>query len=114
VSSGAKDVAGVASNAKGALLAGGAALAGVAGAVVVARSNRPRKVLGIPMGSRGGLNVGDLMPSRNGSIKSDAKKVAGTVNKAAKRADKLGQRVSSVASSVQKASQAAEEGAKKA
>jgi hypothetical protein len=36
------------------------------------------------------------------------------VNKAAKRADKLGQRVSSVASSVQKMSGAAEEGAKKA
>jgi hypothetical protein len=104
-------VAGVASSAKGALLAGGAALAGVAGAVVVAKSNRgSRKVLGIPMGSRGGLK--SLMP--NGSIKSDAKSVAGKVNNAAKRADKLGQRVSSVASSVQQVAGAAEEGAKKA
>jgi hypothetical protein len=81
--------------------------------VLIARSNRPRKVLGIPVGSRGGLSVSDLVPS-NGSIKSDAKKVAGQVNKAAKRADKLGQRVSSVASSVQKMSEAGEEGAKKA
>jgi methyl-accepting chemotaxis protein len=69
--------------------------------VVVARSNRNRKVLGIPM-------------PVNGSIKADAKKVAGAVNHAAKRADKLGRRVSSVASSVQQMSEAAEEGAKKA
>lgn len=113
MSSGAKDVAGVAKGAKGALLAGGAAAAGVAGAVIVARSNRgSRKVLGIPMGSRGGLSVRGMMP--NGSIKSDAKKMAGKLNDAAKRADKVGQRVSSVASSVQKISGSAEEGAKKA
>jgi hypothetical protein len=91
----------VASGAKSALIAAGAAAAGVAGAVVVTRSNRSRKVLGIPMPA-------------NGSIKTDAKKVAGAVNDAAKRADKLGRRVSRVASSVQQMSEAAEEGAKKA
>jgi methyl-accepting chemotaxis protein len=104
----------VASSAKGALIAGGAAAAaGVAGAVVLARSNHNRKVLGIPVRGRGGLSLRGLMPA-NGSIKSDAQKVAGAVNHAAKRADRIGRRVSQVASSVQQVSETAEEGAKKA
>jgi methyl-accepting chemotaxis protein len=110
VASGAKEIAG---NAKTALIAAGATAAGVAGAIVLARSNRSRKVLGVKVPRRKGLNIGGLMPS-NGGVKSDAKKLAGSVNDAAKRADRFGKRVSRVASSVQKMSEAANEAAKEA
>ena len=97
----AQGVAAVAQKAKVPLVAGGAALAGVAGAAVIAtRSGRRRKVLGVPM------------PKRNG-FKVDARKIAGAVTDAAKRADQFGQRVSRVASGVQNVSETADQAAKK-
>ena len=107
VSSGAQNaaegVAGVVKKAKTPLIAGGAAIAGLAGAAVLnsARSRR-RKVLGV------------TMPSGNGLKKVDARKVAGTVTDAAKRADRFGQRVSGVAQSVRMVSETADKAAKKA
>jgi hypothetical protein len=91
----------VAQRAKVPLVAGGAALAGVAGAAVMAtRSNRRRKVLGVSM------------PRRNG-FKLDARKLTESVSDAAKRADQFGQRVSRIASGVQNVSDTANETVKK-
>ena len=85
------------------LIAGGAAIAGLGGAAVLnnARSRR-RKVLGV------------TMPRGNGLKNVDARKVPGAVTDAAKRADRLGQRVSSMARSVQMVSETADKAAKKA
>jgi hypothetical protein len=110
----AKDVAGgaadVAQKAKTPLLAGGATLAGLAGAVVYAmRSSGRRKVLGVSVGRRNGFTL----PGRNG-LKGDARKVASAVTDAAKRADRIGQRVSSVANTIQQVSETADHAAKKA
>jgi hypothetical protein len=108
--SAADSVSTVAENAKVPLLAGGAALAGLAGAVVLnARANQRRKVLGVSMPKRKSFAI----PSRNG-FKGNARKVAGAITDAAKRADHFGQRVSSVASGVQKVSETANDAAKKA
>jgi hypothetical protein len=102
------------------LIAGGAALAGLAGAAVVAvasRSGRRKKVLGVKLPKRGGgvslpkPNVS--LPKRNG-FKDDARRVASAVTDAAKRADRFGQRVSKVATSVQSVSETADEAVKKA
>jgi hypothetical protein len=83
------------------LIAGGAAIAGLAGAAALnARSSR-RKVLGVKM------------PRRKSLKKVDAGKVVGAVTDTAKRADRFGQRVSSVAKSVQMVSETADRGAKK-
>ena len=107
VSSGAQNVAqgvaGVVRKAKTPLIAGGAAIAGLAGAAALnnARS-RHRKVLGVKM------------PRGNGLKKIDARKIAGAVTDAAKRADRFGQGVSSMASSVQMVSETADKAAKKA
>jgi len=113
----ADSVSTVAEKAKVPLLAGGAALAGLAGAVVLnARANQRRKVLGVSMPKRKSFAIpsrNGLIPSRNG-FKGNARKVAGAVTDAAKRADHFGQRVSSVASGVQKVSETANEAAKKA
>jgi hypothetical protein len=104
VSSGARSaaqgVAGFVKKAKTPLIAGGVAIAGVAGvagaaALSNARSRR-HKVLGVTMPR--GKEVKNL----------DARKIAGAVTDGAKRADRLGQRVSSVASSVQKVSETAD------
>jgi hypothetical protein len=93
------------------LIAGGAALAGVAGAAAMnARSNRRRKVLGVPI-RKPGLKLNGLR--RNG-LKVDAQKLSSAVSDAAKRADRFGQRVSSVASGVQQVSETANKEAKKA
>jgi hypothetical protein len=106
VSSGAQSVgegvANVAQKAKVPLVAGGAALAGLAGAAVIAatRSNRRRTVLGV------------RMPKTNG-FKVDAQKLAKSVGEAAKRADELGQQVSRIASGVQTVSDTANKAAKK-
>jgi hypothetical protein len=94
-----KEITTVARKAKVPLLASGAALAGVAAAVVVARSGKRRKVLGVSM------------PKRNG-FKKDARKVAEAVTDAAKRADHFGQGMSRVANSVQKVSETADEAVK--
>jgi hypothetical protein len=83
------------------LIAGGAAVAGLAGAAALnARSSR-RKVLGVSMPRRTTLN------------KVDARKVARTVSDAAGRANRFGQRVSSVASGIQVVSETAERAAEK-
>jgi len=94
-------VSSVAQKAKVPLLAGGAALAGLAGAATVAaRSGRRRKVLGVQM------------PTRNG-FKTDARKITSAITDAAKRADQFGQRVSRVASGVQNVSETASDAVKK-
>jgi hypothetical protein len=84
------------------LIAGGAAIVGLAGVVALknARSRR-RKVFGVTM-------------PRTAGLEKDARRVAGAVTDAAKRADQLGQRVSSVANSVQMVSETADKAAKKA
>jgi hypothetical protein len=107
VSSGAQNAAhgfvGVVKKAKTPLIAGGVAVAGFAGAAALAGArSRRRKVLGV------------TMPRGKGLKKIDARKIAGAVTDGAKRADRLGQRVSSVASSVQTVSETADRAAKKA
>jgi hypothetical protein len=87
------------------------AAASVASAIVLARSTRSRKVLGIPVRSRRRFNVRKFMPAA-GATRANAKAVAGAVNDAAKRADRFGKRVSRVAGSVQRMNEAAQEGAK--
>jgi hypothetical protein len=91
------------------LLAGGAAVAGVAGAVIAAtHSGGKRKVLGVSVPKRSKLHL----PKKNG-LKSDAHKVAGAVADAAKRADTFGQGVSRIASSVKQVSESADDAVKK-
>jgi hypothetical protein len=102
-------IAAVARKAKVPLLASGAALAGVAGAVIATRSGRRRKVLGVSMPKRSGFKV---IPKRSG-LKADATKFTGAVTDAAQRADVFGQRVSRVASSVRNVSETANEAVKK-
>jgi hypothetical protein len=101
----AQGVAGFVKKAKTPLIAGGVAIAGVAGLAGAAALNnarsRRRKVLGVPM-------------PRGKELKNlDARKIAGGVTDGAKRADRFGQRVSSVASSVQTVSETADKAAKK-
>lgn len=90
------------------LLAGGAAVAGVAGAVVASRSGGKRKVLGVSVPKRSKLSL----PKKNG-FKSDARKVTSAVAGAAKRADHFGKDVSRIASSVQQVSESADKAVKK-
>ena len=106
VSSGAQNVAqgvaGVLKKAKTPLIAGGVAIAGLAGAAVLNNSrSRRRKVLGV------------TMPRGNGLKNVDARKIPGAVTDAAKRADQFGQRVSSMARSVQTVSETADHATKK-
>lgn len=90
------------------LLAGGAAIAGVAGVVVASKSGGRRKVLGVSVPKRSKLSL----PKKNG-LMSDAHKVTSAVTDAAKRADDFGQGVSRVAGSVRKVGEAADEAVKK-
>jgi len=90
------------------LLAGGAAAAGVAGAVLASKTGGRRKVLGVSMPKRSKLSL----PKKNG-FKPDARKVTSAVTGAAKRADDFGQGVSRIASSVKKVGDAADEAVKK-
>jgi hypothetical protein len=90
------------------LLAGGAAVAGVAGAILASKSGGRRKVLGVPVPKRSKLSL----PKKNG-FKSDARKVTSAVADAAKRADDLGQGVSRIASSVRKVGETTDEVVKK-
>jgi hypothetical protein len=106
--SAASGVAPVVQKAKLPLLAGGAAVAGVAGAVLASRSGGKRKVLGVPIPKHSKLSL----PKKNG-FKPDARKVAGAVADAAKRADHFGQGVSRIASSVQKVGESTDEAVKK-
>jgi hypothetical protein len=91
------------------LLAGGAAVAGVAGAVLANRSGGRKKVMGMPVPKR---SRSLSLPKKNG-LKSDARKVTGAVAEAAKRADDFGQGVSRIASSVRKVGETADEAVKK-
>jgi hypothetical protein len=92
------------------LLAGGASVAGVAGAILASRSGGKRKVLGVPVPKpkRSKLSL----PKKNG-LKSDARKVTGAVSDVAKRADTFGQGVSRIASSVRQVSESADDAVKK-
>ncbi|HMC49066.1 MAG TPA: hypothetical protein VKH20_00315, partial [Solirubrobacterales bacterium] len=90
------------------LLAGGAAVAGVAGAVLASKTGGKRKVLGVSVPKRSKLSL----PKKNG-FKPDAHKVTSAVTDAAKRADDFGQGVSRIASSVKKVGEAADEAVKK-
>jgi len=104
-------VAAAARKAKTPLLAGGATVAGLAGAAALAlRSSGRRKVLGVPVGRRNGFRL----PGRGGGLKRDARKVTGAVTDAAKRADRFGHRVSRVATTIQKVSETADDAAKEA
>ena len=99
--SSAQRVAAFAKKAKTPLLTSGAALAGAAGATLLAaRSRRRNKVLGASL------------PKRNG-LKVDAQKITEAIADAAKRADRMGQRVSRVANGVQTVSETANATAKK-
>jgi hypothetical protein len=92
------------------LLAGGAAVAGVAGAVLASKTGGRRKVLGVSVPKRSKLSL--PLPKKNG-FKPDARKVTSAVTDAAKRADDFGQGVSRIASSVKKVGEAADEAVKK-
>jgi len=125
---GVHGAADVARKAKTPLIASGAAVAGVAGAVVLSQTgNGRRKVLGVSMPKRSKLGQAKRhmpgkrqmpkvhMPEIKGKdLRKDAHKLAGAVTDAAKQADALGQRVSQVANSVQKVGETAGEAAKKA
>lgn len=121
VSSGAQRTAGVAKKAKGPLIAGGVAIAGLAAgaAALNGRSGR-RRVLGVKVPRANGLGKMDApkalkkMDARKTLKNVDARKIAGSVTDAAKRADRFGQRVSSVANSVRTVSETADKAAKKA
>ena len=112
----------VAQRAKTPLLAGGAALAGLAGAVAVraaVRSNHRSGPLqdlrnALPGGSQsGGLSLPKL-PKRGGSLKDGIRSLSKNVSNAAKQADQIGQRVSKTANAVQQVSETASHAAKKA
>jgi hypothetical protein len=90
------------------LVAGGAAVAGIAGAVIASRSGGKRKVLGVSLPKRSKVHL----PKKNG-FKPDARKMTKAVTDAAKRADDFGQGVSRIASSVKKAGEAADQAVKK-
>lgn len=92
------------------LLAGGAAVAGVAGAVLASKTGGRRKVLGVSVPKRSKLSLS--LPKKNG-FKPDARKVTSAVTDVAKRADDFGQGVSRIASSVKKVGGAADEAVKK-
>jgi hypothetical protein len=83
------------------LLASGAALVGVAGAIAAAHnhSGKRHKVLGVPM------------PKADG-MKPDAKKISEAVVDAAKRADRFGKGVSRVASTVRDVGETANKAAR--
>jgi hypothetical protein len=116
VSSGAQSLAGSAMNAKTALLAGGAAAAGLAATVLVNRQQNSRtKVLGVtvpkPKSSISSKALRTGLPTRG--IKRDTRRLAAKVGKAADRAERLGKGVTKVASSVKQVSDTAGEAAKK-
>lgn len=119
VQSAGRSVASVARSAKTPLLAGGAALAGLAGAVIVrSRSNHragPLAGLGKTLSSGFGSGGSSLakLPGRDGGLKDGLRKLSRNVSKAAKQADQIGQRVSQTANAVQQVSDTAEGAAKK-
>src|SRR3954447_6106699 len=108
---GAVDGAGsVLEKAKLPLLAGGAAVAGVAGAVLASRSGGKRKGMGLSMPKHSHSKLS--LPKKSG-LKPDARKVTKAVTDAARRVDDFGQGVSRIATSVKKAGEAADQAVKK-
>jgi hypothetical protein len=111
----------VAQRAKTPLLAGGAALAGLAGTLALrARGNHRggafdglRKALPGGSGSRG-FSLPKPNLSRRGDLKGGARKLSHNVSEAAKQADRIGQRVSKTANLVQQVSETADDAMKKA
>jgi hypothetical protein len=99
-------IAPVVQKAKVPLIAGGAAVAGVAGAVLASRSERKRKVLGVTVPKRSKLHLS--LPKKNG-FKSDARKATRSVTKAAQSADRFGKGVSRIAASVQQVGESADD-----
>jgi hypothetical protein len=90
------------------LVAGAAAAAGVAGAILANRSGRKRKALGVSMPKRPNVSL----PKMNG-LKPDARKLTGTVIDVAQRADDLGQNMSRIAGTVKRAGEAADKAMKR-
>ena len=121
-SNGASTLASVAQRAKTPLLAGGAALAGLAGAVALrSRSNHTsgplddlRKALPGGSRSRGFSLPKPKLPKRSGNLKDGIRSLSKNVSDVAKQADKIGQRVSKTANAVQQVSETADNAAKKA
>jgi methyl-accepting chemotaxis protein len=119
VGAAARGVGSVAKRAKTPLLAGGAALAGLAGALLVrSRDSHRHGALGnlrkaLPGNSRSrGLSLPKL-PKRGGGVKGGVRKISQNVDQAAGRADQLSQRVSKAANAVQQVSQTADKAARK-
>jgi hypothetical protein len=122
VGSAARSVGQAAKRAKTPLLAGGAALAGFAGAAI-ARSQSKSNSRGGALDSlrdalpsrpqSSGFNLPKL-PKRGGGLKGGVRKVSHNVSEAAKQADQFGQRISNVANAVQRVSETADKAAKKA
>jgi hypothetical protein len=121
VGSAAQAVGNVARRAKTPLLAGGAALAGLAGALA-ARSltndrggamSNVRKALPGKSHSRG-LSLPKLPKLRGSGMKGGMRDLSRNVSEAAKQADRIGQRVSNVANAVQRVSDTADDAVKKA
>jgi hypothetical protein len=102
------------------LLAGGAALAGLAGAVAVrSRTNHRSGPLtdvrkALPGGSRSSGFSLPKLPKRSGSLKDSVRSLSKSVSDAAQKADQIGQRVSKTANTVHKVSETAGQAAKKA
>ena len=113
-------IASVAQRAKTPLLAGGAALAGLAGAVAVrSRTNhRSGPLTNVRKALSGGSRSGGFslpkLPKRGGSLKDSIGSLSKNVSEAAQQADKIGQRVSKAANAVQHVSETAGNAAKKA
>ena len=103
-------IAPVAQKAKLPLIAGGAAAAGIVGAVLANRSERKRKVLGVTVPKRSKRHLS--LPTKDG-FKSDARKATRSVTKAAESADRFGKGVSRIASSVQQVGETADDAVKK-
>ena len=115
VSSGAQNtaqgIAGAVKKAKTPLIAGGAVIAGLAGAAALNALSSRRKVLGVKMPRGDGLKK--AFPDASALKKLDARDVTGTVSEAARRADRFAKRVSSVANSVEMVSETADKAVKK-
>jgi transcription factor SPN1 len=120
VGSAAQSVGQVVKKAKTPLLAGGAALVGLAGAVAARSLERNHRGGALSSlrdslpgkSSSNGLNLS--LPKRRKGVKGGVRKLTKNVNEAAKQADSIGQRVSNVANVVQRVSETADKAAKKA
>lgn len=119
VGSAAKTVGEAAKRAKTPLLAGGAALAGLAGAVVARSMTNSRGGTfdgvrnALPGGSRShGFSLTKLSKRRSG-MQGGLRSISQNVSEAAKQADRIGQRVSKVANAVQRVSETADDAVKK-